>query len=175
LGLEWALVINIATVYKLKGIVKMKKITVYILLFFCSTANSEDWGQIKSIDAGNSVVITSPKKTTTMIWPSTITPGKNIVLTSVLFNEYGEKFYSIYQFLGIIGNSMLIKSSGSTQPKNHPEAIPDTSFDAELYIEKSSDGAFYFEPDDAEGYAVFIVTRNKLSPAKYNVELRKFK
>lgn len=142
-------------------------------MLFSQIAYSVDSGLIKQTDLGSSVIFDDSKKTTTMIWPSIITPGKNIALTSVFFKEYEEKFYSRYEFRGVVANSMLIKISGSTKPKNSNESISDSSFDTEIYIEKAEDGAFYFLPDDAEGYGVFIITRSKNFPERYSVDFKK--
>ena len=119
-----------------------------ILIFATSTITyGADWNQTKS-GLENTTDITEPEKSTGLIWLNQIGPGEDLLLTKVTYSRYQKTFFMRYVFVGIVGNSMQINTTGSSQDKGEKSALSDKSFENLLYVERAKDGAFYFVPKD---------------------------
>ncbi len=147
--------------------------TVYFALLLCVSSQvfSAEWGQVKSSAVGNTVDVLSPQKQINLIWPNKVVPGEELLLIKSTFTRYQTTFFKNYTFAGVVGGSLQVNITGSGQIKSSPSGRPDTSMNKIIFVERASDGAFYFVPEDLKDEGVFKIEHDTKEPGIYLVNI----
>lgn len=145
----------------------------FLLLCVNSQVFSAEWGQVKSSAAGNTVDVVSSQKQINLIWPNKVVPGEELLLIKSTFPRYQTTFFRNYTFAGVVGGSLQINVTGGGQIKSLPSDRPGASMNQIIFVERASDGTFYFVPDDLKDEGVFKIEYDAKEPGTYLVKITK--
>ena len=116
---------------------------------------------------GDAVLMTrdieEPERSLRLQWKPTILPGNDVL--SVRETLHQQTVSHRFTFAGVLGDSMQLTRSSSTQDRAGKPGESDMT----LYVERSSDGAFHFAPGQLEHVGRFRIQRNPQDPATYAV------
>ena len=110
-----------------------------------------------------------------LIWHTSIVPGEEVLIVRNTIRRYEETLYSRYQFAGVVGNSLQVNQTGGSQSKGTTSALESTSMAKTFYIERASDGGFYFVPEDLKDVGAFRIQRSEQDPGIYLVTFNRRK
>ena len=125
--------------------------------------------QTRPSAAPTSVEINEPDRQLGLIWSSSVVPGMELLLVKNTSTRYGVTFYTRYQLVGVVGNSLQITESGATQDKSAKTARESAGMTRTLFVERANDGVFYFEPSELKDVGILTVSRSTQEPSRYTV------
>ena len=134
-----------------------------------------EWGEARSTAMGLTQELISPGNKITLSWQEKIIPGEDIVMTSSEHTDLNEKFYHRYNFSGIHADSAKIVVTGAYKSKDSGSAQKSESMNQTIFIERASDGAFYFIPQDLKNNGVVIIKREDKYLGMYSIKITPIK
>jgi hypothetical protein len=139
----------------------VKIATIAIIAALVSTSVlATDWGPIKLNAITGKVDLTTADTQFGLVWLPKIVPSEDVLLEKITLTRMQKTSVNIYTFLGVMGNSIHIKSSDANKT---------------IYIERSPDGSFYFIPISLKNDGYFKITPSQDDPGYYTVAISKKK
>lgn len=172
-GLKPALSQTLATLNRESCVLKVY--FCVIILFLSFSAYGMEWGEARFAAMGMTQEIKSPNKKITLAWQERMIPGEDILMLSTEYLDLDEKFYHRYKFSGVHADSAKIVVTGSYQSKGSGSSQKSESMNQVIFVERATDGAFYFIPQDLKNNGVVIIKRDDKYLGMYAVEITRIK
>jgi len=148
-----------------------KALLLVILLFVPILSFAGEWSDIRQTGFGNTINFTSEEYKISISWPNNVVAGEAFLFTVEDYKDMKIKRYRHYSFDGIEDHSLRIGVRGADSTPRSPSGKDDPNVADTYYIERFSDGSFYFVTMEMKGKASLKITASKEYPGTYDVQL----
>ncbi len=143
----------------------MHKLLLPLLLLVSLQCHAGEWRDVSKRAGINVSDYVEADHEIGLIWHDQIVPSGVFLNLKSQSIQYNESFYYTYEFGGVLNDAMVIHMTNSDPKRDDTKQT--------IYIERHSDGSFYFMPPHLLDVAYFKVTRSDKHPVVYDVTLVK--